>query len=104
MKMDLMTRRRDERGRKLGRERLAAARLKGAHTREQWIALIGEFEGRCVRCGEEGWHLDRDHIIPLYQGGSDGIENIQPLCARCNAGKGADDTDWKSYRKENGFQ
>ena len=48
---------------------------------------------RCLRCGRSGIPLDRDHIIPRYQGGDDTPQNWQPLCARCNASKGPDRTD-----------
>ena len=102
--MDIMTQRRNERGRLKRRERLAAARLKGTHTKGQWEELKAEFDGRCVRCGEYGWHLDQDHIVPIYQGGSDSIENIQPLCACCNAQKGPEDMNWKEYRRIIGFE
>lgn len=83
--------------------RLVAARKKGTHTKEQWEAIKAEFYGRCVRCGLRGYHLDRDHIIPLYQGGSDGIDNIQPLCAWCNASKGPESFNWVHLRREHGW-
>jgi uncharacterized protein YdaU (DUF1376 family) len=73
-------------------ERMAAAKKKGTHTREEWVALVEVCGHQCVQCGATG-HLDRDHIVPVYQGGSDSIDNIQPLCARCNASKGPDSTD-----------
>lgn len=82
-------------------ERLIAAREKGRHTDAEWNALR-EFCGlKCVRCGADG-HQDRDHIKPIYQGGSDGIDNIQPLCAKCNSSKGPEDVDhrpsgWRSF-------
>lgn len=75
-------------------ERMAAARAKGTHTVEQWVALRHVCGYRCVKCQATG-HQDRDHIKPVYQGGSDAIENIQPLCARCNAAKGPESLDYR---------
>ncbi|MET4289232.1 uncharacterized protein YdaU (DUF1376 family) [Bradyrhizobium sp. LA8.1] len=75
-------------------QRLAAARAIATHTKEQWSALL-DFCGRnCVKCGSEG-EMVKDHIKPIYQGGSDGIENLQPLCRSCNSAKGPDVTDYR---------
>jgi 5-methylcytosine-specific restriction endonuclease McrA len=74
-------------------ERLRLAREKATHTKEQWRALLQFCGYRCVRCGLEGYHLDKDHIVPLYLGGSDGIDNLQPLCAWCNASKSGETID-----------
>lgn len=76
--------------------RLAEARKKGTHTPIEWQSLLNIFEGVCPRCHhpfEENRGVVRDHIRPIYQGGSDGIDNIQPLCVSCNASKGPDSTD-----------
>ena len=86
------------------RARIAEARKNGVHTTEQWEALKAEFDYKCVECGIYGMHLDKDHIIPIYQGGSDGIDNIQPLCARCNARKGPNNFNWVQFRRQNGFE
>lgn len=71
--------------------------------KRQFLGLIKEFGGRCVRCGLSGYHLDRDHIIPRYKGGSDSIRNIQPLCAWCNASKDNESFNWKLFRRKNGW-
>lgn len=76
-------------------ERLAEARKKGTHTKEQWDSMVGLFEGTCVRCGQTEADLVKDHITPIYQGGSDGIENIQPLCRKCNSSKGPESKDYR---------
>ncbi len=73
-------------------QRLAEARRKGSHTPDEWQRLCRVFDFRCVRCGRADDTL-KDHIVPLYRGGSDAIENLQPLCAKCNRGKGPDQTD-----------
>lgn len=73
-------------------ERLSAAREKGAHTKEEWAALVDACGNQCVRCGAADGVV-KDHVKPIYQGGSDGIDNLQPLCAKCNASKGPEDID-----------
>ena len=91
--------------REIRANRLKLARQKGTHTKKEW-QLMKEFFGVCVKCmGSHGYvNLERDHIKPLYQGGSDSIRNIQPLCAKCNAGKGPDEFDYRvSFCEVNGL-
>lgn len=71
--------------------RLAAARAIATHTDEQWARMVSLCKG-CVRCGAAG-PVQKDHITPIYQGGSDGIANLQPLCKECNTSKGLEAVD-----------
>ena len=80
-------------------ERLTEARKKGKHTKDEWEE-IRLFFGECVKCGNKE-DIVKDHIIPIYQGGSDGLDNLQPLCRKCNASKGADTTDYRPIYCEN---
>lgn len=68
-------------------EYLRRARSIGRHTEQQWSAMVAFF-GRCVACGDTGCALAKDHVISVYAGGHDGIENLQPLCSPCNGSKG----------------
>lgn len=47
--------------------------------------------GRCAMCGkralEDDVRLQVDHRIPQSLGGTNDIENLQPLCEACNRGK-----------------
>ena len=45
----------------------------------------------CAKCGSRppDVSLEIDHIVPLAQGGTDAITNLQVLCNRCNQGKKA---------------
>ena len=68
----------------------------GSHTTGQWVALKKQFNHCCAMCGMQEPFIDQfypylteDHVIPLSKGGSNGIDNIQPLCHRCNSKKGA---------------
>ena len=41
---------------------------------------------RCVKCNSQE-NLEFDHIIPVSQGGSSTVRNIQLLCEKCNRQK-----------------
>ena len=55
---------------------------------EEWEALKRKHDNRCAHC-KESKPLTKDHILPLSAGGTDYIQNIQPLCRNCNSRKWA---------------
>jgi 5-methylcytosine-specific restriction endonuclease McrA len=56
------------------------------HTFGEWKLLKKQNNYICPCCkkSEPKIKLTEDHIIPLSKGGSDSIDNIQPLCRHCN--------------------
>lgn len=76
-------------------ERLAKARQLGRHLPDEWQALVETFNSACVKCGAGADDVVKDHIVPIYQGGSDALENLQPLCRSCNAAKGPEAKDFR---------
>ena len=74
------------------------ARNGGSHTRKEWLEKLARYD-RCPRC-KRLWSevpprpnpryknvWTKDHIVPLREGGTSDIENIQPLCYACNSSK-----------------
>lgn len=66
----------------------------GSHTYEEWLKLKKKYNYKCVSCGskepfvgQKTEFLTEDHIQPLTKGGSDYIDNIQPMCFSCNCKK-----------------
>lgn len=59
----------------------------GILVEDEWQSILDKFGNKCAICGAEG-KLTIDHIVPLSVGGSNTIDNIQPLCRSCNSRKG----------------
>jgi diadenosine tetraphosphate (Ap4A) HIT family hydrolase len=58
---------------------------------------------RCELCGisADERAIEVDHIIPRKHGGEDDLTNLQALCFKCNANKGArDDADFREVREK----
>lgn len=51
------------------------------------VAVFTRDEWKCKKCGERD-HLSLDHVISVFDGGGDEIENLQALCRKCNSRKG----------------
>lgn len=68
---------------------LAEARKLGTHTAAQWHAKERVTE-TCRYCATplNYWNTVKDHMTSILRGGSDSIDNIQPICWECNIEKG----------------
>ncbi len=82
------------------KKRVQERKVNGNHTFEEWELLKKQYGFKCPACGksEPEIKLTEDHIIPLSKGGSDWIENIQPLCQSCNSRKHTKITCWRKLQ------
>lgn len=60
----------------------------GSHSYREWCVILSKVKGVCPMCKRNGLKLSKDHIIPLSMGGTNYLNNIQPLCRSCNSCKG----------------
>jgi hypothetical protein len=83
--------------------RIRKLNVGGSHTQGQWELLKKQYNFTCPCCKkpEPEITLTEDHIIRLSKGGSNNIENIQPLCKRCNSSKYTQVVYYQSNKKTN---
>jgi 5-methylcytosine-specific restriction endonuclease McrA len=69
----------------------------GTVTSKEWRSLKEFYGYSCLCCKrrEPDIKLELDHVNPLAQGGSNTIDNIQPLCVSCNRKKGTKHIDYR---------
>ncbi len=62
--------------------------LRKPFTKQVREEVLKKYGGKCVICGSTK-HLQIDHIVPAIDNGSNALDNLQVLCRKCNASKGA---------------
>lgn len=61
----------------------------GSHSFAEWMARVNFHLWRCVYCDVPltPKTLTKDHIVPLFQGGTNDANNLAPACKSCNSAK-----------------
>lgn len=77
------------------RYRARKLQAEGSFTSQEWIDLCNQYDNKCIVPNCNNTNLEADHIIPLSQGGTNWISNIQPLCKSCNCSKGTKIIDYR---------
>lgn len=65
----------------------------GKITVKEWRDLKEKYGNKCLSCGNP--KVTMDHIVPLALFGENTINNIQPLCGKCNLAKGIKVIDYR---------
>ena len=81
---------------KVERRRSLQSTATGSFAHSEFQALRARYDGRCLGCGVVSGSLTVDHVVPLSRGGTNGIENIQPLCGPCNSRKRSRTIDFRA--------
>lgn len=71
----------------------------GSHSLQEWVDMKKLYQFTCPCCllSEPLVFLTEDHIVPLTKGGSNSIDNIQPLCMSCNSKKRTKTIKYETY-------
>ncbi len=76
--------------------RAKKAGAEGTFTAEEFRHLCEFYSHQCLCCGKIAVKLTVDHVRPPSKGGSNNIDNIQPLCGPCNSRKHTKTVDYRT--------
>lgn len=74
--------------------RRAAELSGGRYTAKEWRELCDFYGNVCLACGTSD-NITVDHVKPLSIGGTNTIDNLQPLCGPCNYRKARKEIDYR---------
>ena len=67
-------------------------------TEKEKASLLKDYKNRCAICNVKAKDYEIDHIVPLSAGGSNDIENLQPLCKDCHKQKTKEEKELGMYK------
>ena len=67
----------------------------GTITKQEWQDLLETYNYTCLKCKRNDVSLSLDHVVPIVLGGTNTIDNAQPLCKSCNSSKGIKIIDYR---------
>jgi 5-methylcytosine-specific restriction endonuclease McrA len=70
-------------------------RAAGILTAADWALVLEIYGSACLKCGKP--EVTIDHIVPVVDGGTNLIGNVQPLCGSCNSSKGPTFADYRPF-------
>ena len=70
-------------------------------TSEERTALCTRYNNQCAICLLPTDKFEIDHITPLAGGGSNSIDNLQPLCSQCHRDKSTEEKQFGEYKPPN---
>jgi 5-methylcytosine-specific restriction endonuclease McrA len=77
------------------KRRATKASVGGVVLSSEWESLLDKYNHVCLRCGRDNVKLTLDHVVPISKGGRNTIDNIQPLCGKCNSFKSTKTIDYR---------
>lgn len=81
-------------------EYMRDARAIATHKPSEWWAKVRSLPKICRYCDTalNQFNMVKDHMIAVEAGGSDGLDNVQPICWECNMEKHITPHDQFVYR------
>lgn len=79
----------------LSRLKKQRRRAAGVLTVADWELVLDTYGRECLACGKP--EVTIDHVIPVSKGGTNTIDNVQPLCGPCNNSKFTKTIDYRPF-------